>query len=105
MASFDRVVIVHPDHGVFLGLFLGLAFYSMLDSAGQTMAPVFVSNDQAETFMSSWKCCTKDHRIVPLVTSQDMAATVSDLQSAGLGPLLGDMPIEELRTVTVAGHG
>lgn len=104
MASFDRVVIVHQEHGVFLGLFLGLAFYSRLDSAGQTMAPVFECEVQAQDFLKSWDENNGGHYFVPLCTTQDMAATVQELQSAGLGDMLGDMPIEELRTMAAMGN-
>lgn len=48
------VVLVHPEHGVYLGNFLGLGFWSKLDPAGQEAAVVFPSVDEARRFAQSW---------------------------------------------------
>ena len=50
-----RSIIVHPDMGVFLGCVLGLAFFSKLgDAGGQYKAPVFDSEEDAETFVKQF---------------------------------------------------
>jgi hypothetical protein len=47
-------VIYNEQDGIFLGAFLGLGFWSKLDSAGQDHAATFESAEDAQTFMSTW---------------------------------------------------
>lgn len=102
MAGYVRVAIVHDQHGVYLGSFMGLGFFSMLDSAAQTEAAVFESVAQATGCIAGWNepaASDQSLRLVILNTANDMFATVGELQAAGLGHLLGDMPVEAQRSV------
>src|SRR5690606_39754669 len=48
-----QVVITHPDMGIYLGNFIGLGFWSLLDSVGQNAAPTFDSEDRKSTRLNS----------------------------------------------------
>jgi hypothetical protein len=56
-------VVVETSDGIFLGLCLGLAFWSKLDSAGQIAAPSF-TEDQADSFIAACVKVDKEHNIV-----------------------------------------
>lgn len=43
-----RYVIYDPAHGIFLGEFLGLVFWSKMDRADQTHAPSFDTKEEAQ---------------------------------------------------------
>jgi hypothetical protein len=47
-------VMYHEEHGVFLGICLGLAFWSKLDPVGQPAAATFDSPADALKFCESW---------------------------------------------------
>lgn len=47
-------VITHPEMGIYLGMFMGLGFWSKLDPVGQPSACTFESIEQAREFMASW---------------------------------------------------
>jgi len=49
-----RVVIVHAEHGVYLGHAKGLGFFSLLDTAGQPAAATFDTEQQAKDHVRSW---------------------------------------------------
>lgn len=50
MSEQQRVVIYHDKQGVFLGQFLGLAFWSKIETGWQPSAPMFTKSE-AEEFM------------------------------------------------------
>lgn len=50
----SSVVIYSEKMGVFLGVAMGLAFWSKLDAAGQIAAPVFEGKDDAYDFLAQW---------------------------------------------------
>lgn len=88
---FSRYVLCSPSWGVYLGSFLGLGFWSRLDSAGQDCAVVFSSVEEAESYSQSWDGGCPDHvqvrgvpasavvdGFVPLVTCQQLGLPVGD---------------------------
>lgn len=85
-------VITNKELGVYLGNFIGLGFWSKLDSAGQTHATVFENVEQAKDHVRSW-----DNHNDPAdygfheVATQEHGASIDLLKEAGLGHLLGDM--------------
>lgn len=48
-------VIAHAELGVFVGAAMGLAFWSRLDSVGQTVAATFASEEEALDFARIWE--------------------------------------------------
>lgn len=50
----SRCVIVHPEFGVFCGQSMGLGFFSCMDSGGQTHAPIFDDQKQAEELVAQF---------------------------------------------------
>lgn len=49
-----RVIITHPEQGVYLGNCMGLGFWSKLDPAGQDSAVLFADNQEAVEHIRSW---------------------------------------------------
>ena len=75
-----RFVIYSPEDGVFLGHALGLAFFSKLDTAGQTAAPTFAdANDAAELLGLFGQV-----RLVPVTPDQGDYASMAACMAAGL---------------------
>lgn len=99
-----RIVITHTEMGVYLGGFLGLGFWTLIDPAGQPSAVTFDDEAQARAHVSSW-CEENDpdaYRYVP-VTTCDYAAP-AELKDVGLGHLLGDMEADALRYAEPEGN-
>lgn len=46
-----RLVIVHPEMGIYLGNFMGLGFWSKLDPVGQPSAITFATESEAKEHM------------------------------------------------------
>lgn len=79
------VVIYSDKDGVFLGVALGLAFWSKLDPVGQTSAATFESETQAEEFMATWDLGRPaDARCVPVVPDDGEHASIAACVRAGL---------------------
>ncbi len=99
-----RVVITHPEMGVFLGVALGLGLWTKLDCAGQPAACNFKDETDARQFVSTWIECNNpdDYRYV--AAGGPRGATIADLKAAGLGDLLGDMEADAPRYAEPAGH-
>lgn len=49
-----RVIIIHPEAGIFLGACMGLGFWSKLDPAGQVEAVTFPDETEAKRYLDSW---------------------------------------------------
>lgn len=49
-----KIVIAHPDMGVFLGAMWGLGFWSNLDPVGQSAACAFDDEKAAREFVAKW---------------------------------------------------
>ena len=50
----ERVVIVHEEMGVFVGAHMGMAYWSMLETAGQAACATFDDEADARNFVSQW---------------------------------------------------
>lgn len=87
------IVITHPEQGIYLGNFIGLGFWSMLYAGGTTMAATFPSEEDARDHVAGWKTDNNpDAYTYALVDSIfEQGATIPELQTAGLGHLLGGM--------------
>lgn len=93
-------VLTHPQNGIYLGSFLGLGFWSALDSGGQDAAVVFESPEAAMAFASTWGMegmdpteraqCLGALRCVEVVIDSpqgsDNYASMESCQAAGLDP-------------------
>ena|SRR5215469_5856589 len=78
-------VVVHPEHGVFLGVGMGMAFWSKLDSVGQDCATAFLTEDEARSFIRNVlpDLCA-EVTFVPVVADRKGYASVSACVQAGL---------------------
>lgn len=80
------VVITHPKKGVFLGD----AFWSMINCGSRTQAMAFRTADAARAFLAQTKDRGAACSFVDIAGTKKQA-TVDDLKAAGLGDLLGGM--------------
>lgn len=82
----QTVAIVHPEWGIFVGIGLGLAFWSALDCVGQDTVPV-MTEDEARAFIDSWPDCpvkSDGFTYHPVQIAGDHWATIEELDAAGL---------------------
>lgn len=81
-----KLVAVHPTDGIFVGTGLGLAFFSLIEDAGQESVPVFDDVEQARKLFDSWRP-PYDHsamRYVEVEVAGGHQATYDELCAAGL---------------------
>jgi hypothetical protein len=88
----NRIVLVHPEFGVYLGNCMGLGFWTLLDTAGQDQAITFNSETEARSHISTWEANSNpdDYSYITVLCEEEYA-TVMELIKAGLGDILGDM--------------
>lgn len=86
-----KYLITHKEYGVYLGMALGLGFWSRLDPVGQTSAPLFPSSEAAHAHLESWDTPLPKEEItlLPLDTPRDYA-TIDECDSAGAPRWLPD---------------
>lgn len=79
------VVIVHPEWGIFVGISMGLAFWSAMDCVGQDCVPVMPDEAEARAFIDVW-CITTDKTVFTYCPVQAAKhwATIEELDAAGL---------------------
>lgn len=87
-----KFVITHPDRGIYLGNFLGLGFWTLLDTVGQIEATTFPDIAAATAHISTWdeNSDPNTYAFVAVDCETD-GATIPELVKAGLGDRLGDM--------------
>lgn len=80
-------LIVHHENGVYLGMCLGLGFWSKLDPVGQPAACAFETQAQAEDHMARWVGGPPEGvRFHPVEPDDGPYATVAAWVAAGLQP-------------------
>lgn len=89
-----RVVITHPEMGIYLGCCLGLGFWTKLDPVGQGEAVTFEDESDARDYVCSWDE-NNDPDVYTYVPVS--SGSIRGLTDAGLEPLLGDMAADYLR--------
>lgn len=55
MGMTTKIIIVHYEHGVYLGSAMGLGFWSKLDDVGQDSAVLFNSEQEAREIAARWE--------------------------------------------------
>jgi len=99
-----RVVITHPEWGVYLGSFLGLGFWSLLDHGGQDYAVTFPTRAEAADYVQTWEM-NGDPGLYGFVPVNAGAwASIVHLRAAGLEPLIGKMGQPDLLRMPCEGH-
>lgn len=80
-----KIVIVHPEMGIYLGNCLGLGFFSMLDCAGQDHAATFPTVGAARLHVIPWDENNDPdaYRYVEVDGSSEWAS-IEELEAAGL---------------------
>jgi hypothetical protein len=71
-----RYVLVHPEMGIYLGECLGFGFWSKLDPVNQPSAVTFVSEADANDYMSTWIMQHDDIRCVQVVADEGPYASM-----------------------------
>jgi len=97
-----RTVIRHKTDGLFVGHGMGLAFFSLLDSAGQYEIVSFDSEADAQEVLASMsftdsfiaECTYHD-----VVSEGGVYISVANLKAAGLTEYLGDLEANYNRAV------
>ncbi len=99
------IVITHPEDGIYLGNCLGMGFWSLMDTAGQSQAATFESEAQARAHVMSWESHNDPDALTyqEVVCANEFYATVEELKAAGLEDLLGEMELEHLRNTPAMG--
>lgn len=91
------IAIVHPEWGIFLGVGMGLAFWSAIDCVGQETAPLMTDEAEAQTFLDQWDT-TIDKSVFTFHAVQAVAvwATIEELDAAGLSAWTAPMKAERM---------
>lgn len=99
------IVITHPEMGIYLGNCLGLGFWTLLDTAGQSRAVIFESGHQAREHVVSWVSHNdpEQYGFHEVKCANEFFATVEELKLAGLAGLLGGMELEYLHNAPAMG--
>ena len=81
---------------------MGLGFWSNLDTAGQTSAATFKSEEQAREHISGWDENNNpdDYGYAEVMNAHEHYATVEEMRAAGLSDMLGEF----LVNVPTFGH-
>lgn len=80
-----KLVAVHPTDGIFVGVALGLAFFSLVEDAGQESVPVFDTAKEADDYFATWPRFNRsDMRYVEVEVAGAHQATYEELCAAGL---------------------
>jgi len=103
-----RYVITHPDYGIYLGRYIGLGFWSMLNSLGRDSAVVFESSKDAWVHINTWCPQNAEYRKQLVISRVDCEhpeyARIPELRAAGLDIYLSDMETSALRYTKPAGR-
>lgn len=81
---FERILIFHPEMGVYLGNCLGLGFWSKLDPGGQDAAVTFESAEEAINHAASWDDLVLNLKFASVKTCARNYATILEIEAAGL---------------------
>lgn len=82
----ERVVITHPERGVYVGNAMGLGFWSRLDPAGQSSVVTFETEQDARAHVAGWDEGNNpgNYGYVSVRPTRGDYATAFDLRAAGL---------------------
>jgi hypothetical protein len=100
----SKIVIVHPEMGIYLGNCMGLGFFSNLDCAGQIFACVFPSENDAREHIRSWESANNPEGYRYVKVTCDQWADIDALDAAGLSEFTGPMKDARLRAMAPAGR-
>lgn len=104
-APCQPVVITHHRLGIFVGLALGQAFWSMVCAAGQTRVIAFASEADARRFVAMFQGLghsPEDYRYIAVNPGAE-GVTLAALHQAGLGHLTGQLRENTLAAAECAG--
>lgn len=76
-----RYVILHREHGVFIGTSLGLAFFSLNDCVGQWVAVTFESEEKANELIGSLALDKDGFTVSPVETTEHHADALVLMQA------------------------
>lgn len=84
------IIITHPEYGIYLGSFLGLSFWSLMDMAGQDAACTFKTEDEAKEHVSTWDMNnnTAEYGYASVTPDDGSYITTAALRASGFSALL-----------------
>lgn len=101
----QRIAVLNHQEGVFVGHSMGLAFFSLSETAGQWQVYTWATEEQARTDMEIvWKIDMPLHYKPVIVADEHGYATVAELRAAGLGEYIGDLEANFLLAADAAGE-
>jgi hypothetical protein len=82
----NRTIIFHDEMGVFVGQNMGLAFWSMLECAGQWNVAIFLNEKDARELIAEWKPAQDpdNYQYKEVKTKYRTHATIAELLKAGV---------------------
>ena len=83
-ALYQRYALYTEDKGIFLGMCLGLGFWSKLYPAGQDHAPTCLTRESAELMRKDLQLPQDTTRILMLHTKDSTYATIEECVAAGV---------------------
>lgn len=95
------VVLVHPDHGVFVGHFMGIPFWSRCHSGGQFRVATFPDEEKARQFIADGRANGMFEDSLDFSQARFVAvegadhASIDALVKVGLSDILGDLRLNE----------
>jgi hypothetical protein len=85
------VVITHLSDGIYVGQALGLAFWTLIDAAGQAEVVTFTDEAEAREHVASWDKRNNPATYGYVAVSAGRYAGVEALAAAGLSHLVGNL--------------
>lgn len=79
-----RLLLVHPEMGVYLGSCMGLGFWSKLDPVGQVVAVTFESEKVVREVIDSWDSPIEKWCTVPVVADVGHYASQTSCIQSGV---------------------
>ncbi|MFG6080332.1 hypothetical protein ACEUZ9_000882 [Paracoccus litorisediminis] len=99
-----RIVITHPEYGIYLGSFLGLGFWSKISAEGQEEACTFKNEELARDYIATWEENGDPAKYGFAEVATDAPfATIAELDAAGLEDMTGPMKDARLDNMEPAG--
>lgn len=85
-----RYTLVHPQWGIFTGTGFGFAFWSMMETGGQSVVPTFKDLAEAKEYAALFEPSAQSEiQCVEVDTFGQQYADIKALKSAGLSDMIG----------------
>lgn len=100
---FKRYVLTNPKNGIFIGIGMGLAFWSRLDAANQWHVATLLSVEQAREYANMCSMPGEICSVQEVMCASEAFATIEELEAAGLVAYTLELKQNRLLAMPVAG--